>query len=213
LDGILGWAKKQDQENTTNQKAEWTNKKWDLHTVTAALVKSGLGGHLLAALKEGGVKIKAGGKLRDNVWVSYCDVDEKTIYILPEFDSATAADTLVEEAKHAVDGMKKRSEMTIIDRLIGSDLTPQERYDLEFSAHLARIIVFQDLLSADAKIGGNTWQKLLSHSTEEIEMLEQGKYGVDIYDDYMTHNEYKFSSSAVTTYEPFTDSCIKEGKQ
>jgi hypothetical protein len=207
LDGILDYAKKLDQENTANQKAEWTNKKWDLQTVTAALVKSGLGGHLLAALKEGGVKIKAGGKLKkNNVWVSYCDVDEKTIFILPEYDSATAADTLAEEGKHAVDGMMKKEEKNIIARLM-NEWSSQDLYDIEFSGHLARIIMYQDMLAADANVAGRNWSGLRSNSTIEIKELEKGVFGEHIHQEYKDNESYDFSNNPVKIYEPFLDRC------
>jgi hypothetical protein len=208
LDGILDWAKKQDQENTANQKDQWTNKNWDLQAVTAALMKSGLGGHLLAALKEGEVKIKAGGRLRkDNVWVSYCDLDEKTIFILPEYDSATAADVFAEEAKHAVDGMMKKEEKAIIERLMNV-WSSQDLYDIEFSGHLARIIMYQDMLAADMNIAGRNWSGLKSNSTAEIDALEKGVYGEHIHREYKDNENYDFSSAPVTIYEPFTDRCV-----
>jgi hypothetical protein len=153
LDGILDYVKKQDQENTANQKDEWTNKKWDMDTVVKTLMKAELGGHYLAALKEAGVKIMVGECEFDKARKTSCyDPNTNTIKILSTHDSKMAVDTLAEEAKHALANNKKKEESILVSLFGHGKQRPQEFYNNEIAGYLARIVVYQDLLAAGAKI-------------------------------------------------------------
>jgi hypothetical protein len=174
-------------------------------------MKAKLGGHYLAALKEAGVKIMVGECLSVKEKTSCYDPSTNTIIILGTHDTHKAVDTLAEEAKHAFDYNKKREESILVSLFGHGKQTPQELFNDEIAGHLARIVVYQDLLAAGAETDSKKWSETYFTSNEEIEALEKGELGDKNYALYSQDSDYRFSGSEVTIWEPWTDGCVKGG--